>query len=86
MSPIDEGFRQRIESFFNDWKTAIVEALEKGQTNKIIDKSINSNDCAIFILATIEGALGMVKTQQSKSVYYSCGRELERYLNTLRNS
>jgi len=86
MSPIDEGFRQRIESFFNDWKTAIVEALEKGQTNKIIDKSINTNDCAIFILATIEGALGMVKTQQSKSVYYSCGRELERYLNTLRNT
>ena len=86
MSPIDEGFRERIETFFNNWKTAIAEALEKGQEKEIVAKSINTDDCAMFILATIEGVLGMVKNHQSKAVYYSCGRELERYLNTLRNT
>ena len=86
MSPIDEGFRERIETFFNYWKTALSEALKRGQQQGIVDESINTDDCAIFILAAIEGALGMAKTHQSKAVYFSCSRELERYLNTLRRA
>ena len=86
MSPIDEGFRKRIESFFNYWKTEMSEVLNKGQQQGFVDTSINTDDCAIFILATLEGALGMIKNQQSKAVYYSCGKELKRYLNTLKNS
>jgi len=84
MSPIDEGFRERIENFFNYWKSVIAEALKTGQKQNIVDASINTNDCAIFILAAIEGALGMTKNHQNKEVYYSCGRELKRYLNTLK--
>ncbi|MFW5442873.1 MAG: TetR/AcrR family transcriptional regulator [Methylococcaceae bacterium] len=84
MSPIDEGFRNRIETFFKHWKQAISDALESGKQNNIVDTSINCDDSAIFILAAIEGALGMVKNHQSKAVYFSCGRELKRYLNTLR--
>jgi len=84
MSPIDEGFRDRITTFFNLWKESITDALKLGQQQGIVDQSINSADSAIFILASIEGALGMVKSHQNKEVYYSCSRELERYLNTLR--
>lgn len=84
MSPIDEGFRERIEKFFHYWTSAIVEALKAGQEQDIVDISINTDDCAIFILSSIEGALGMTKNHQDKEVYYSCRRELKRYLNTLR--
>ncbi|NOR71103.1 MAG: TetR family transcriptional regulator [Methylomarinum sp.] len=84
MSPIDEGFRERIENFFMCWKTAISAALKRGQQQGIVDKSINIDDCSIFILAAIEGTLGMVKNHQNKAVYYSCSKELERYLNILR--
>ena len=84
MSPINEGFRDRIEKFFQYWKSAIAEALKTGQEQGFVDKSINTEDCAIFILAAIEGALGMTKNHQNKEVYYSCGRELKRYLNTLK--
>lgn len=84
MSPIDEGFRTRIELFFKIWKTAISEVLETGQQQGIVDNSINVDDCAQFILCALEGTLGMVKNHQSKAVYYSCGRELERYLESLR--
>jgi AcrR family transcriptional regulator len=83
MSPIDEGFRERIEKFFQYWKASIVEALKTGQEKGIVDISINTDDCAIFILASIEGTLGMTKNHQDKEIYYSCGRELKRYLNTL---
>lgn len=84
MSPIDEGFRKRIADFFQVWKTAIEDALKKGQNQGIVDQSINTNDSALFILSAIEGALGLTKNQQNKEVYYSCGRELERYLKSLR--
>ena len=84
MSPIDEGFRERIADFFQVWKTTIEDALKKGQNQGIVDQSINTNDSALFILSAIEGALGLTKNQQNKDVYYSCGRELERYLKSLR--
>ena len=84
MSPIDEGFRERIEKIFQYWKTALSDALKNGQQQGSVDNSIDTDDCAIFILATMEGALGLTKNHQNKKVYYSCGRELKRYLNTLK--
>jgi AcrR family transcriptional regulator len=84
MSPIDEGFRERIESFFNYWKSELSAALQRGQQQGFVNQSINTDDCAIFILASIEGALGLTKIHQNKEVYYSCCRELKRYLNTLK--
>jgi AcrR family transcriptional regulator len=84
MSPIDEGFRKRIQNFFEFWQKAIADALKRGQQQGIVDSSINTENCALFILASIEGALGMTKNHQDKEVYYICSRELERYLNTLK--
>ncbi len=84
MSPIDEGFRERIEKFFQYWQKSIAEALKNGQKQGIVDASINTDDCALFILSAIEGALGMTKNYQNKEVYYSCSRELKRYLDTLK--
>ena len=84
MSPIDEGFRERIEKFFQYWQKSIAEALKNGQKQGIVDASINTDDCALFILSAIEGALGMTKNYQNKEVYYSCSSELKRYLDTLK--
>ncbi len=84
MSPIDEGYRIRIEKFFRTWQTSISEALKNGQQQGFVDTSINTDDCGLFILAAIEGVLGMTKTYQNKEIYYSSSKELKRYLDTLR--
>lgn len=84
MSPIDEGFRERIEKFFQYWQGTMSASLKRGQLQQLVDVEINTDDSALFVIATIEGALGMTKNYQSKEVYYRCGRELKRYLNTLR--
>jgi len=83
MSPIDEGFRERIELFFQYWKETISDSLKRGQQQNIVGPAINTDDSAIFIIAAIEGALGMTKNYQNKNVYFSCVRELKRYLNSL---
>ena len=85
MSPIDEGFRERIVGMFKFWKGALTDALKKGQQKGIVDLSINTEDSAMFILTIIEGAWGLTKVHQDKEVYLSCGRELKRYLNSLKN-
>jgi len=84
MSPIDEGFRERIGKIFQSWQAALSRALQNGQDRGTVDKTVAVEDCAMFLLSTMEGALGMTKTQQDKEVYYRCGRELQRYLNSLR--
>ena len=83
MSPIDEGFRERIENFFQYWKGTMSDSLKRGQQQNIVDPAINTDDSALFVIAAIEGALGMTKNYQNKEVYFSCVRELKRYLNTL---
>ena len=84
MSPIDEGFRARIENFFQVWQDTMSASLKKGQQQMMVDVEINTEDCALFVIASVEGALGMTKNFQNKEVYYRCGRELKRYLHTLK--
>ena len=84
MSPIDEGFRERIENFFQHWQDTMSASLKKGQQLKVVDAAVNTDDSALFIIATQEGALGMTKNFQSKEVYYRCATELKRYLETLK--
>ncbi len=84
MSPIDEGFRERIECFFQYWQDTMADSLKRGQQANCVNAEINVDDSALFIIVAIEGALGMTKSYQNKEVYFSCVRELNRYLNTLK--
>lgn len=84
MSPLDDGFRERIQHFFQSWQQAVASALRIGQQQGIVSASVNANDCAIFIIASMEGALGMAKNQQNKRVYLQCVKQLKRYLDTLK--
>ncbi|NQZ54178.1 MAG: TetR/AcrR family transcriptional regulator [Piscirickettsiaceae bacterium] len=83
MSPIDEGFRTSIESFMSYWKKEIVEALTRGQNNGVVKKDINLNETAQFIITVAEGAFAQAKISQDKEVFFKCGQQLNRYLDTL---
>jgi AcrR family transcriptional regulator len=84
MSPIDEGFRTRIEKIFQEWQMALAEALEKGQQQGFVNQSINTKDSALFILTSVEGAIGMTKNHQNKEIFICYCSELKRYLNSLK--
>ncbi len=83
MSPIDEGFRQRIRNFFQFWQAGISDALIKGQQQGFVSPVINTDESALFILSSLEGAIGMAKNHQSKEVFFLCGKQLHHYLSTL---
>lgn len=85
MAPIDAGFRQRINHLHRSWQQSIEALLVKGKNDGIVRASINTNDTALFILASIEGCLGLAKTAQSSSELKRCGQGLIDYINSLRD-
>ncbi len=86
MSLVDEGFRQRINNIYIDWRAAIGQALVKGQCNHSVRTEINPNAAATFIVAAIEGCVSMAKNANNINLLHECGEELMHYLETLRSS
>lgn len=85
MSPIDDGFRAAIESFMSQWQETLIKTLAKGQDDGLINKNIDLSGTARFIITVIEGAFGQAKIYQDKEEFFNCGRQLNRYLDTLAN-
>lgn len=84
MSPVDEGFRQRLEEIFRVWREGLRAAFQRGQEQGSIRCDIDPAQTAIFVLATIEGALSLAKNSQDSEILYACGKELYQYMHTLR--
>jgi AcrR family transcriptional regulator len=84
MSPIDEGFRLRINALYEQWQDAIAGALQKGQMSGILRRNFSAVQVARFIIASIEGSIGIAKNAQSKALLNDCCQGLMDYLNTLK--
>ncbi len=84
MSPVDDGFRQRIERIYGLWRAAISEALARGQQNGQVRADVHPKSAATFIVAALEGCMGMAKNARDIKLLYSCGAGLIQYLETLR--
>ncbi len=84
MSPIDEGFRVRIEAALDAWRDGITDSLLRGQGAGQVRTDIDSHKVAAFIVASIEGTASMAKNSQDPSMVESCMDSLVLYLETLR--
>jgi AcrR family transcriptional regulator len=86
MSPIDDGFRHRIDELYQRWQQSIADLLTRGQSDGSVKADIEVTDTALFILASLEGCMSMAKNAQSPAVLFSCGEGLLHYLESLRAS
>lgn len=84
MSGIDEGFRQRIEGLYQEWRQAITDALESGKLHQTVRDDVNSRQFAMVFIATLEGCIGMAKSSQNMETLQECGMGLMDLLETLR--
>jgi TetR/AcrR family transcriptional repressor of nem operon len=83
MSPVDDGFRIRIDQVYGLWEQAFVEVLEKGQENGTVSKDVKPSDVAKFIVATLAGARSLSKNEKSREPIIACGKSLVRYLEAV---
>jgi len=84
MSPLDEGFRQRLDHVFNIWHQVISDALQSARSKGIIREDIDCEDTATFVMAAMEGCIGIAKNAQSVDRLMACNRGLMQYLLSLK--
>ena len=84
MSPLDEAFRLSLNALFEDWLAVVKQALTRGKKSGEVKQEIDSAETAFFIVAALEGCIGMSKNTQSVAAYRGCLGQLVRYLDTLK--
>ena len=83
MSPLDEGFRQRLDYAFRIWQDVIQESLERAQQKEHIRADVNCDEAAMFIMAAMEGCIGLAKNAQSLQRLQVCNRGLIQFIRSL---
>jgi len=84
MSPIDEGFRERISNVYMHWRNAIEKACDRGKKAGKLDKNVDSKQLSLVFVATLEGCMGYAKSDQKLETLMSCGQGLIERLESLR--
>ncbi|MBL4763436.1 MAG: TetR/AcrR family transcriptional regulator [Gammaproteobacteria bacterium] len=84
MSSVDEGFRERLEAIYQEWRSGLSAELERGQNSGFVDKKVQTKRAAIVIVAILEGCIGQAKNSRSLALLHQCGEGLIEYLNQLR--
>ncbi|MEP0339153.1 MAG: TetR/AcrR family transcriptional regulator [Alphaproteobacteria bacterium] len=84
MSPIDGGFRQRVEELYRAWRRRLSRALTRGQHSGKVNAAADTDEAATLIVAAIQGAFSQTKSAQSMAPFHDCMAGLNRYLMGLR--
>jgi AcrR family transcriptional regulator len=86
MSPLDEGFRQRLAMVFEAWQNGIAAALREGQTQGKVRRDAAPAEAAGFLIATLEGYVSLAKNAQDAKVMKAGIRNIVGWLESLRPS
>src|SRR5262245_8999797 len=84
MSPLDEGFRQRLEKIYVSWRAAFQTALAAAIRSGKVRKGLSTAKVAAFLVAAIEGIVGTTKNAQDPRLLREAGEVLLDYLDSLR--
>ena len=84
MSPLDEGFRQRIEKFYDRWREGLAGLFGRGIKMGKVRRDTNPGNVAAFIVASHAGIMGIGKNSQSAELMKQAAQGLFDYLDTLK--
>jgi TetR/AcrR family transcriptional regulator, transcriptional repressor for nem operon len=85
MSPLDEGFRKRLERVFHAWQQGIAAALREGQVQGRVRRDVKPAEAAGFLIATLEGYVSLAKNAQDAKVMKAGIRNIVGWLRSLRS-
>ena len=84
MSPLDEGFRRRLEKIYSAWREALEAAFARGIKAGTVRKGISPPRVAALVVAALEGIMGTAKNAQSEELLARAGQGLFDYLDSLK--
>lgn len=84
MSPIDEGFRTRLQRVLEHMHTRLVAALERGKQAGQVRSGIPSEAQAYLFLSSLEGAYSMAKVNKSEALFIAIIDQLKELVKSWR--
>jgi TetR/AcrR family transcriptional regulator, transcriptional repressor for nem operon len=84
MSPLDEGFRTRIDQLYTLWRKGFATALVHGAKAGTVKKDVDPRAVAAMLVAGQMGIWGTGKSSQSKAVMTQATDALCGYLDSLK--
>ena len=86
MSPLNAGFRKRLETVFQAWQNGVAAALQEGQKQGKVRRDLDTVETAGFLIAMVEGYASLAKNAQDPKVMKTGIRNIVVWLRTLRPS
>jgi AcrR family transcriptional regulator len=83
MSPLDAGFKKRLNGVLTAWQEAVEEALTRAQKQGQVRREVDARAAALFIVSAWEGCVGVAKNLQSVRDFRLCMKQLEEYVQGL---
>lgn len=84
MSGIDEGFRLKLAEVLKIWQDGLSKVFSEGIEKGYVRHDVNTDNVACFLVASIEGAIGLAKNSKDENTFNRCGQQLIIYLESLR--
>ncbi|HTY98289.1 MAG TPA: TetR family transcriptional regulator C-terminal domain-containing protein [Rhodocyclaceae bacterium] len=83
MSPLDEGFKARLNDILATWGSIVENALVRGQHAGDVRAEVDCRAAALFIVSAWEGSIGIAKSLRSVEGFRLCMRQLQEYVRGL---
>ncbi|MDF1503385.1 TetR/AcrR family transcriptional regulator [Roseisolibacter sp. H3M3-2] len=84
MSPLDEGFRTRLDALYARWRAAVADALARGQRAGSVRADADVRAAATLVVLAQQGIWGTGKYSQDPTLMSQAGEALCAYLDALR--
>jgi TetR/AcrR family transcriptional repressor of nem operon len=84
MSPLDEGFRKRIDKLYARWRKCFAAAFADGIAAHKVRKGASPRNVAALVVAAQMGIWGTAKNSQSKELALQAAEALCGYLDDLK--
>ena len=84
MSPLDQGFRQRIDKLYDTWRSSYAAAFADGIKTRKVRKDISPRNVAALVVASQMGIWGTAKSSQDPQLMFHACEALCDYLDGLK--
>ncbi len=84
--PNDYDLQLQLKEILDQWKVALINLLYRGIEDGYLDRHINTEPVAEFIINSLEGVRTLKRTTNDKSLFFNYIEQFKNYLDTLKIS
>lgn len=82
--PNDYELQLRLKEIFDEWKIGLINFLYRGIEGGYLNRHIDTESVAEFIIASVEGIRSLRKVTTNEGLFYNYMQQLKNYFDTLK--